>query len=176
MNDIVKPNHEYWEKNRYSKMLRRVGLDCVTGILAALTVSPIMLTVDKAVVEKTNGKRTLMQSVKKSMKFLIFSPLKYVRSKEFLWIFGVYGPTYMCANSIDSVCKITHTNDIIPKLIGVTAVNMTMSILKDRAFAYYFGSSNKGKVTVVSMGLWLLRDVLTMAGAFVIPSRLSRYL
>jgi len=50
---------------------------------------------------------------------------------------------------------------------------MTMSILKDRAFAYYFGSNMKGKVGVASMGLWLIRDVLTMAGAFILPAKLS---
>ena len=31
-----------------------------------------------------------------------------------------------------------------------------------------------GKVTMLSMGLWLIRDVLTMAGAFILPERLSR--
>ena len=49
-----------------------------------------------------------------------------------------------------------------------------MSILKDKAFAYYFGSTMKGKVSWASMSLWLLRDVLTMAGAFVIPSRIAK--
>ncbi len=51
---------------------------------------------------------------------------------------------------------------------------MTMSILKDRAFALYFGKSAKGKtVQPISLFFWLIRDVLTMAGAFVIPSRLA---
>lgn len=155
-------------------ILRRIGLDCASGALAAFTVAPIILTVDKAVVENSSGKSTIAKSVASSVKSLAFSPLKYIMRKEFIWIYFVYGSTYMCANSIDSMCKITGTDDVIPKLIGVTAVNMTASILKDRAFAYYFGKSGVGKVTKASMFIWFVRDILTMAGAFVLPSRLAK--
>ena len=41
-------------------MLKRVGLDLIAGAIAALSVTPIMLTVDKAVVEWTGGSKTLI--------------------------------------------------------------------------------------------------------------------
>jgi hypothetical protein len=51
---------------------------------------------------------------------------------------GVYGPTYVAANTIDNACKHYQRSDVLPKLFGVTLVNMVMSILKDKAFAVYF--------------------------------------
>lgn len=167
------PHPRSWN---FHTVMRRVSLDCAAGVLAAFTVAPIILAVDKAVVEKSSGKSTISKSVLNSVKFLVSSPIKFVRGKEFLWIFAVYGSTYMCANTIDSLCKITSTNDVVPKLIGVTAVNMTASILKDRAFAYYFGKSGVGKVSKASMLVWFVRDVLTIAGAFILPSRVAKIL
>lgn len=67
------------------------------------------------------------------------NPLRFFTNKKYLWIIAVYGPTYIAANTIDSLCKIYTINDLMPKLFGVTAVNMVMSILKDRAYAVYFG-------------------------------------
>lgn len=164
-------------KTRTSRLTRRLLLDSISGAIAAFTVSPILYIVDRAIVEKTAGKLTLPQSSLNTLKKMAKNPLKFIIRKDFLWIYLVYSTTYMTANSIDSLCKITNTNDIFPKLIGVTAVNMTTSILKDRAYAYYFGSKSGNKrVTAVSMAFWLVRDVLTMAGAFVIPSRLAAYL
>jgi hypothetical protein len=162
--------------DRNFKIARRVALDWGAGIIAAFTASPIIMAVDKAVVEGTSGSKGVFQSFFGTLKHAVRNPLVFLRSREFLWIFAVYGSTYMAANSIDSVCKITQTNDVIPKLIGVTAVNMTASILKDRAFAYYFGKKVTNRVGLISYAFWLLRDVMTMAAAFVIPSRASKYM
>lgn len=166
-----------WQgSDRNFRIARRVALDWGAGLIAAFTASPIIMAVDKAVVEATSGSKGVFQSFFGTLKHAVKNPLIFLRSREFLWIFAVYGSTYMAANSIDSVCKITETSDVIPKLIGVTAVNMTASILKDRAFAYYFGRQVNNRVGLISYAFWLLRDVLTMAAAFVIPSRASKYL
>jgi len=162
--------------DRNYKIARRVALDWGAGIMAAFTASPIIMAVDKAVVEGTSGSKGVFQSFFGTLKDSIKNPIALIKSREFLWIFGVYATTYMAANSIDSVCKIMQMSDVIPKLIGVTAVNMTMSILKDRAFALAFGRAVSHKVPMISYGLWLFRDVLTMGAAFVIPSRASKYL
>ena len=97
-------------------------------------------------------------------------PLKFFSSRQFLWIFAVYGPTYVAANTIDSLCKIYRTDDIMPKLVGVTFVNMVMSILKDRAYAWYFASKPSTRpVGMISLSIWFLRDVATIGGAFIVP-------
>lgn len=159
--------------DRGQKIRRRILLDCLSGVMAAFTLAPIVSMVDKAVVQNTSGTGTIMGSVKDSLKFMIRSPIKFVASREFLWIFFVYGSTYMAANSIDSLCKIQHQSDVIPKLVGVTGVNMFASILKDRAFASYYGRKVTNKVGAISIVIWLLRDVISMAGAFVLPPRMA---
>lgn len=159
--------------DRVSRICRRISLDWICGLGAAFTAAPIIMAIDKAVVQNTSGTQTIFASLKETTSFLIKNPLKFIASREFRWIFLVYGATYMAANSIDSLCKINQTSDVLPKLVGVTAVNMTASVLKDRAFAYYYGKKVSNKVGRISMMLWLLRDILTMAGAFVLPSRLA---
>ena len=147
-------------------------MDCIAGFLAAFSVSPVMYSIDKAVIEKTDTGKSLTKSLASTLKTIKQNPLKFLMSKQYHWILAVYGPTYMAANVIDSTCKINKINDLFPKLIGVTLVNMVMSILKDRAFAVYFQSGNKksGKVGLASLLVWFVRDCLTIGSGFVIPA------
>jgi len=159
--------------DRKFRILRRLALESISGLGAAFIAAPIIMMIDKAVVQKASGTFTIMASLKETSLTLIKNPIKFIFKKEFMWIWFVYGSTYMTANSIDSLCKINHYNDVLPKLIGITAVNMTASILKDRAFAYYYGQKSSSRVGMISMLIWMVRDVLTIAGGFVLPSKLS---
>jgi hypothetical protein len=132
------------------------------------------MAVDKAVVQSTaNASISILSSLKITLAGFIKSPLVVLRSPEFRWIWFVYGSTYMAANSVDSLCKIYQIDDTLPKLIGVTAVNMTASILKDRAFAQMFGTSAGAPVGKISLLIWLIRDLLTVANAFILPDRIA---
>lgn len=83
----------------------------------------------------------------------------------------------MAANTIDSTCKIYHKSDIVPKLLGVTFVNMVLSIMKDRAFAVYFQENKiQKKVGLTSIAVWFVRDVLTIGSSFLLPQRIARKL
>lgn len=128
-----------WNNAPFSKVLTRLGLDSIAGLTSAILVSPIMYSIDKAVIEKTDRNLSITKSVTNTVKKMFGNPIKFLTNKKYLWIIAVYGPTYIAANTIDSLCKIYKTNDLLPKLVGVTAVNMVMSILKDRAYAVYFG-------------------------------------
>lgn len=87
-----------------------------------------------------------------------------------------YGSTYIANNTIDSLCKIYHLNDVVMKLVFVTAVNMTTSIMKDAAFAKYFGTKPPTKIPFISYCIWFVRDMLSIASAFVLPERFSSFL
>ena len=52
----------------------------------------------------------------------------------------VYAGTYATANSVDSFCKNYGIAHEMPKLTIVFGVNMTLSILKDRALVKLFGT------------------------------------
>lgn len=78
----------------------------------------------------------------------------------------------MAANSIDSISKhynLFQNSTNYLQLFGVTFVNMFLSILKDRAFAKIYGKEVT-KVPITSLGIWFIRDVLTIAAAFTLPS------
>lgn len=152
----------------------RIGIDCLSGMMSAVVVVPVLATVDKAVVENASGRSSLTQSVKNSICEIARNPFIYMSSFEFLWILFVYGTTYMAFNTVDSLCKIFHLNDILLKLIFVTFVNMGTSIIKDRAFALRFGVMEKNKVRPISLAIWMVRDVMTIVSAFILPPKVAK--
>lgn len=161
------------ETGNQKRILRRIGLDALSGSLAALSVAPMIFMIDKAIVQKASGTMTLRQSFKDSCISLFKHPGRFILKREFLLVMFVYGSTYTAANAIDSLCKIYNVSDIIPKMVGVTAVKIYTSIIKDRAFAYSYGKPVNNKVGPISLFLWLIRDLILMTCAFVLPSRIS---
>jgi len=82
----------------------RILLDCSSGFIAALTVSPIMYTVDRSVSESASGKTTLLLCVKNCLGDIFLRPKTFIRDKKWQFVVFVYGITYMSANTIFSVC------------------------------------------------------------------------
>ena len=52
---------------------------------------------------------------------------------------------------------------------------MITSILKDAAFARYFGTKAASNIPLASYLLWLVRDTMSISAAFLFPSRVSAY-
>lgn len=161
------------EIKKKKNVSRRLGCDVLSAFTAGLCVAPLITPVDIAVTSAQSGKQKLFVAFSQQLKIMIVTPHKFLTDKPFLWIYAVYALTYAANNTIDSLCKIYHVNDVIPKLIGVTATNMTISILKDSALARYFGTKAPGRVPLASYVAWLFRDTLTIASAFIIPQRLA---
>lgn len=155
---------------------QRMINDTLAAIGAGLLVSPMITPVDVAVTSAQSGKQNIASAFTDQVKRMVLTPHKFFTDKPFLWIFGVYAPTYIANNTIDSLCKIYHVNDVVPKLVGITAINMMMSLLKDAALAKYFGTKPPSKVPPLSYVTWLIRDVLSMAAAFIIPQRFAKVL
>lgn len=153
---------------------RRLACDTASGLAAAFTVAPMITPVDVAVTSSQSGKQKLLAAFFGQIKLMFLKPHKFFFDKPYLWIYFVYSSTYIANNCIDSVCKINHVNDVIPKLIGVTSVNMFLSILKDAVLAKYFGTKKPGRVPNISYFLWLIRDTFSISAAFIIPSRLAK--
>ncbi|RQM11951.1 hypothetical protein DD237_007204 [Peronospora effusa] len=84
------------------------------------------------------------------------------------------GPTYMAANAVDSVCEYIETDNQMPKFIGTTAVNMSLCIAKDRAFARMFGVIAPAAFPLASIGLFAVRDSMTCAASFNAPKVLAK--
>ena len=58
----------------------------------------------------------------------------------------------------------------VGKFLGVSAVNMSLCIYKDRCFARHFGTIRASAVPMRSLSLWAARDLLTILCAFNVPA------
>lgn len=159
-----------------NKISSRLVLDTESAILAGLCVTPIIAPVDVAITSLQSGKSSLSVAFFDQLKLMMLSPHKYITSKPFLWIFTVYSLTYSANNCIDSLCKFNHINDMIPKLIGITFVNMYVSIVKDMYFAKIYGTKPATKVPMTSLSMWIIRDLSAISAAFILPQKVSKIL
>ena len=110
------------------------------------------------------------------VKTFFFNPVYFVRQPSFLFIWGVYGGTYVIANSIEAICERNHHSSFYPKFIGSSAANVSFSIIKDRAFARMFGKGGPRPMPYACFGLFAGRDSMTILASFSLPSLIARRL
>ncbi|TMW69336.1 hypothetical protein Poli38472_001492 [Pythium oligandrum] len=164
------------ETQQLSFVLQRLGVDVAAAATASLGVSPFIAIVDRAIIENASGARRLSDGVKQlSMEFLRH-PLRFLHRREFRLVFGLYTATYASANSIETLCDATDTDNQMPKFVGTTAVNMTLCIAKDRAFTQMFGVIAPAAFPLASVGLFAIRDSMTVAASFNAPKIMAQQL
>ncbi|KUF96497.1 histone H3 [Phytophthora nicotianae] len=118
------------------KLAKQLVVDTAAAMAASLGVAPFITIVDRAIIENASGARPLGRGLKELSADFLKHPLRFVGKREFHLIFGLYTATYVTANVVDSVCEYGETDNQMPKFIGTTAVNMSLCIAKDRAFAH----------------------------------------
>ncbi|CAK4082899.1 unnamed protein product [Aphanomyces euteiches] len=151
----------------------KLCIDVLAAGGASFFVAPFITVVDRAIIENASGKRDLYTAMKAVSHDFLKRPLSFIRRKEFLLIYAVYTSTYLSANSVDTICEAIETDSNVPKFLSTTAVNMSMCIVKDREFARMFGVIAPAKFPLASVGLFALRDSLTVGASFVAPPRIS---
>ncbi|KDO21749.1 hypothetical protein SPRG_13165 [Saprolegnia parasitica CBS 223.65] len=151
----------------------KLGIDLAAAGLASFFVAPFITTVDRAVIENAAGARPLKKALIEISKDCIRNPLQFIRRKEFLLIYGVYTATYLSANGVDTLCETAEVDSNMPKFLSTTAVNMGACIIKDREFTRMFGVIAPTKFPLMSMGLFAIRDSLTVGASFIAPPILS---
>ncbi|ETO09936.1 hypothetical protein RFI_27442 [Reticulomyxa filosa] len=163
-------------------VFHRVFVDLAAALSAGLGMAPFITTVDKAIFQNASGQCRMTDSLKQTVagvfkQFVVFFfaavPGKFFGHPSFRWIATLYSSTYVSANLIEHVCERHHLNKDIPKFIGVSFVNISICIAKDRAFTRMFGLVPPSKVPVASLLLWLTRDCMTIAMSFNLPPYLA---
>ena len=164
-----------------------------------------------AIVENTSGRSTFRLSLAASGKSFWHSVtlrnnFAFFRGIAFRYTYGLYGATYLAANLVDTACEWRSVPARIPKLLGVTPVNMTLVICKDVVFGRAFGaaasaspppagvvpkiptppepahlaSSPAPRVSwlppVRVLALFAVRDLHTISASFVLPPLASKWL
>jgi len=89
-------------------------------------------------------------------------------------IWGVYGGTYVAANTTQAYCDRTSTDWQKPKFVASSVTNAGLSVLKDKAYARMFGVvGNVASLPLISYGMFTTRDCLTIAASFNLPYYLA---
>ena len=160
-----------------------MGMAVGSALIAAGSVTPIILTIDKAVVQAAAGQVGLLSALRMGTMDFLLRPHKVIFSVPMFLVVGVYGATYIAANLLDVYHErkgILGQQAAMSKLFGTTAVNMSASLVKDIAFAKMFGkqvekaaAETKPKVPAATYLIFLSRDMLTIAGGFTVPPLMS---
>ena len=193
------PNAACLDSTLASKLLGDVFIaGAVTG-----TVAPALAVIDKALVQRANGSHTLLQSALSTTQYMIRHPIQYMKSPTLLWLWGTYACTYAAANSLRTLSdhhettrleletraktSTTANSSSFPStassgaaalFLGTTAVNMSTSIMKDRAYARMLGNHlqqaaatvTTPRVPLVSYAMWMSRDLTVVGSSFLLPS------
>lgn len=162
--------------NNNAPLSMRFGVEWLAAILSAFSVAPAISIIDKAIVSNASGKEKLVPCIVNGLKTLFKSPTKFLRQPAFLMIWGVYGGTYVAANSIELICERSKKSPGIPKFVASSATNTSLSILKDRAFTKMFGVGGPKPLPTITYGLFATRDSLTILASFTWPKMIGNAL
>jgi len=154
----------------------RMLMEASAAIISALTVAPAISIVDKAIVSNASGLEPLVPCLINGIKTFFTKPLYFVKQPSFLFIWGVYSGTYIVANNIEALCERNAHDPFYPKFIGSSMANVTLSVLKDKAFARMFGTGAPKPMPMTSMSLFAVRDSMTILASFSLPSLVSQHM
>ena len=82
-----------------------LGKDFTAAFIASAALSIPVTIIDKAVVENATGANTLGASMKTALLKFVRTPHKFLTSREYFVVHGVYTATYWAANWTDSFCE-----------------------------------------------------------------------
>lgn len=164
------------EKIESSPLLVRLSLESAIAIFSAATIAPAVSIVDKAIVSNASGVEPLVPCLLNGLKSLFTTPIHFLKQPAFLLIWGVYSGTYIVGNCTDAVCERSGRNSFYPKFIASSSANVTLSVLKDKAYARMFGKGPARPLPFLSYVLFATRDSATIFASFSLPKPASLYL
>ena len=106
------------------------------------------------------------------LKKLFKEPRAFFKQPSFVWIAFVYSGTYVAANLTQMVCELNNRPWQYPKFVATSVTNISLSMLKDRAFARMFAQvgAPQRPFPILSLGLFGARDSLTVFASFNLPT------
>lgn len=160
---------------------RLLTVDTCAAACSAFSTAIFASMIDQAVTQNTSGTATLKEAFSASFSKLLKYPHRYVTSKAYLAVALVYTGTYMAANYTQTFCDQKNISPIIPKLTVTTGVNVTLGVTKDSLFAIWFGGKGAAggglsAFPLPSWGLFIVRDISTMAAGFILPAKAAEML
>lgn len=158
---------------RRELLWKRIAVETVAATVSAFSVAPAISIVDKAIVSNASGVEPLIPCILNGIKTAFTNPVYFVRQPSFLFIWGVYSGTYIVANSVEALCERSKNDPFYPKFVASSVANVTLSVMKDKAFARMFGKGDPRPLPITSYGLFATRDSMTILASFSLPGLIS---
>jgi hypothetical protein len=146
-----------------------LAIEWSSAIASSAMVAPFISIIDKAIFSNASGREPLSKSIVSGLSTLVTKPIYFFRQPSFLFIWGVYSGTYVVANTIQGICDRDEIPWQIPKFIGSSTANVTLSVLKDLYFTRAFGVGSIRPVPLISYQLYMVRDCMTIGASFNLP-------
>ena len=162
------------QRQREISISSLLAIEWTSAIVSSATVAPFISIIDKAIFSNASGKEPLTKSIASGLTTLVTRPVYFFRQPSFLLIWGVYSGTYIVANTIQGVCDRNQTPWQVPKFIGSSTANVTLSVLKDLYFTRAFGTGSARSVPLVSYSLYTVRDCMTIGASFNLPTLVAQ--
>jgi len=143
------------------------------GCTAAFAVAPLVAIVDKAITANASGAEALFPCMLKEAKNLIRNPIAFVQTPACKWMLLVFAGTYSTANSVALTCDISDIDPFYPKAGFTGIANVGLNLVKDNAFAKMFSKGPPKPVPTHILGMFAVRDMMTMYGSFAMPAAYS---
>lgn len=144
-------------------------MDVASAMGASVCVSPIIASIDQAIISNAAGSHTLVGSLKDSFTQLLTRPHQFLTKPAFLLVWGVYSGTYIMANFVTSTCdhyQATSQTRNYSKFFLVSGTNISLNVAKDRIFTRMFGTGPPKPLPMPSLGIFALRDSMTVFASF----------
>jgi hypothetical protein len=171
---------------RKASVARLTVGEAACALIAAGAVAPAVAIVDQAIFSSASGREPMLRCIQREAVRFATQPLRFVRGPAFLWIYGVYGATYVAANVGESLFyryvasddghASAATEAAAFKFAVTSGTNISMSILKDRAFAGLFGAVGHAAhaVPAASLALFGMRDCITVGASFTLVPTVAK--
>ncbi|KAI0139001.1 hypothetical protein F4776DRAFT_662699 [Hypoxylon sp. NC0597] len=179
-------------RGHYYQLHKLLVGDVAAAAISATFVTPAIVIIDRAVVEKVASHQPFLRTLWSHTKFAVTRPRRFVFSRPFGILWTLYASTFTAANTSETVVKYWKPAAAgAVTFVATVLVNTPLGIWKDLQFARIYGGSRanetlNSKVPVVQhsakkaitsrvpvgglsrapVAVFLLRDSLTLYGAF----------
>jgi len=168
-------DHTNTRTRRVSHLLA-AAVNIGSGCIAGLAVAPLVMIVDKAITTNASGVEPLFPCMLRELKNLVKKPVEFVNAPACKWMLMVFVGTYITANSIALSCDISGIDPFYPKAGFTGIIYVALNLIKDDVFAKMFGKGPPKPVPSHILGMFAVRDMMTMYGSFALPAVYSHKL
>ncbi|KAL6244544.1 hypothetical protein RBB50_008786 [Rhinocladiella similis] len=161
-----------------AKLGLRVGADLISAAGASCLIAPVICVIDRSIVDKAARGEPFTSCLLRSLRPAYTQPHKFLFSKPFLLIFGLYFLTYTTANTVDTLTSTVSSRPASSvssgpaKFLATSSVNMSLCVYKDSRFVRMFGAPSPSPAAAVprlSFALFAVRDSMTIFASFNLP-------